>query len=207
MSEWKVMQRSNEDAAPCTSLAELCSHWDRAFVERAYWSLLGRAPDPDGGAHYLNQLRTGVSKLTILLRLRESAEGRTQNSEIDGLDEALKKHREAIQPFTGAVVRMLTGREGDTRRERALRAVANHLAAMDSVIEHLGAGSGLPMHSDISGMQRSIPQVTMAPRSELGLVDHLLMRTVRIEASLRRIEDRLKAAAMSVKGGKAARKP
>ena len=179
------------------SLAELCSYWDKAFIERAYWTLLGRAPDQDGGTHYLSRLRHGVSKLTILLRLRESAEGRERDPKIKGLDKALNRHRQAIQPVTGPLVRLLTGREGDSRRERSQRAILNHLVAIRSMAERSDGDTEAGA---------SLSQIEPASRAETGIVDHMLMRLVRVEASLKRIEDRQKAEAVPLARGKAARK-
>jgi hypothetical protein len=179
------------------SLAELCSYWDKAFIERAYWTLLGRAPDPDGGTHYLNRLRNGVSKLTILLRLRESKEGRERDPKIAGLDKVLARHRQAIHPITGPVVRFFTRREGDTRLERAQRTIINHVAAIHSLAERSGADTGA-----VSG----VSQIGSASRTETGMVDHMLMRLVRVEAALKRIEDRLRAEPAPQTRGKAGRK-
>ena len=179
------------------SFAELCSYWDEAFIERAYWTLLGRAPDSDGGAHYLNRLRNGVSKLTILLRLRESEEGRERDPKIAGLDKALERHRQAIHPITGPVVRFFTRREGDNRRERTQRAIFNHVAAIHSLAQRSGADTG-----PVSGVSKIGP----ASRTETGMVDHMLMRLVRVEAALKRIEDRLKAEPAPQTRGKAGRK-
>ena len=167
------------------NLAELLSSWDSEFVEKAYWTLLGRAPDPDGGTHYLNQIRSGVSKLTILLRLSESQEGRAQDHQVDGLDDALRKHRQAIQPFTGGIVRMITGRAGDTGQERTRRAIVNHLAAINPE-------AGTMTDVDARDRHANFPSASVGARTEFGMVDHLLMRMVRVEASLKRIEDRLK---------------
>ena len=179
------------------SLSELCSYWDEAFIERAYWTLLGRAPDPDGGAHYLNRLRNGVSKLTILLRLRESKEGRERDPKIKGLDKALGRHRQAIHPITGPLVRLFTRREGDSRRERSQRAILNHVVAIHAMAE-ISDADAKP--------EARVSQIGPSSRTETGMVDHMLMRLVRVEASLKRIEDRLKAEAVPLTRGKAARK-
>lgn len=179
------------------SLSELCSYWDEAFIERAYWTLLGRAPDPDGGTHYLNRLRNGVSKLTILLRLRESKEGRERDPKIKGLDKALGRHRQAIHPITGPLVRLFTRREGDSRRERSQRAILNHVVAIHSMAELSGVDTK---------PEAGVSQIGSSSRTETGMVDHMLMRLVRVEASLKRIEDRLKAEAVPLTRGKASRK-
>lgn len=181
-----MSQGSNTQAAE--SLSELLSCWDRAFVERAYWSILGRAPDPDGGSHHLAELRSGVSKLTILSRLRESPEGREHGTPIVGLDEALRRHRAARGRFSGQLVRWLSRQEGDSPQDRVGRAIANQLGALD----HLGDAHNVDRLDSrtISGNA----QAGFSGRSEVGIVDHLLLRMIRVEASLKRIEDRLRAA-------------
>ena len=52
--------------APGTSVA--------SFVTAAYQQVLGRAPDPQGLAHYVTQLESGVSRTEILAELSLSAE-------------------------------------------------------------------------------------------------------------------------------------
>ena len=165
------------------TLAELLSYWDQEFISRAYWTLLNRAPDDDGGGHYLRQIRKGISKLTILQHLRNSKEGRERAVNLPGLDEALRKHRLAAHAWAGPFVRSFSQLEGNSRRERADRALMNQLAAMQSMGPIGGQGIG----------QGNRSQVALAPRTEVGMVDHLMMRMVRVEAALKRIEDKLKA--------------
>ena len=165
------------------TLAELLSYWDQEFISRAYWTLLNRAPDDDGGEHYLRQLRNGISKLTILGHLRNSKEGRERDVTLPGLDQALRKHRIAAHAWAGPFVRSFTQLEGNSRRERAHRALLNQLAAIQSMSPIGGQGVG----------QGNMSQVNLAPRTEVGMVDHLMMRMVRVEAALKRIEDKLKA--------------
>ncbi len=47
---------------------------DASFVASLYWEQLGRAPDADGLAHYLNQLRRGKSRRALWRDLANSAE-------------------------------------------------------------------------------------------------------------------------------------
>ena len=47
---------------------------DDAFVELLYRNVLGRAPDPDGAAHWRSQLEGGMSRVTMLLGFSESDE-------------------------------------------------------------------------------------------------------------------------------------
>lgn len=75
------------------SLSELCSWEGVDFVRCAYVTILGRQPDPDGEAHYLDRLRRGHSKLEVLRDLRRSPEGPSHDPGISGLDRALKRVR------------------------------------------------------------------------------------------------------------------
>lgn len=137
------------------SLAELCSFPGVNFVRCAFVTMLGRSADPTGAAYYVEQLRTGVSKLTVINNLRQSAEGREYDPGIEGLDKALKKHRSANHRLFGPIVRWFTGREGDSVVERRLRSViyeleiernlsamraatANHyLVVLDGKVDHV----------------------------------------------------------------------
>ena len=184
---------SPHDQLKAKSVSELCSLWDEEFVERAYWTILGRAPDPTGKAHYLGQLRTGVSKFTILMRLRESAEGRKSAAQVDGLDGALERHRQAIHPVMGPLIRFFSSREGNGRSERLARALANQVA----VVSNSGGGA----------RQGDVGPIKLAAQSQVAMVDHVMMRLVRVEASLKRIEDKLKGAPANLNAGKVARKP
>jgi Domain of unknown function (DUF4214) len=59
------------------------------FVYAAYATILNRAPDMDGLKHYVSELTSGVSKLSIASRMRNSAEGRRQGRRLTGYRKAL----------------------------------------------------------------------------------------------------------------------
>lgn len=61
-------------------LADLLACDDYSFVQRAYWVLLGREPDPGGLANYLDRLRSGTPKLQVLSELAQSPEGRAKGA-------------------------------------------------------------------------------------------------------------------------------
>ncbi len=63
---------------------ELFQYEDREFVAAAYRALLRHGPDPEGERFYLGLLRSGAPKIEILLRLRLSAEGRSQKVRLTG---------------------------------------------------------------------------------------------------------------------------
>jgi GT2 family glycosyltransferase len=61
---------------PARHVKELLHFDGEEFINRAYVTLFRRLPDSDGLVHYLTELRSGVSKLEIVSRLRKSTEGR-----------------------------------------------------------------------------------------------------------------------------------
>ncbi|WP_068076509.1 DUF4214 domain-containing protein [Novosphingobium lentum] len=114
------------------SLAELCAYEHSDFVRCAYLTVLGRKPDPEGMEFYLERLRRGVSKLTILRQLRFSAEAAQHDPGIAGFDRALKKHKQGNLPVVGPAIRMLTKAEPDGRRARADRALLRQMARVEA---------------------------------------------------------------------------
>lgn len=62
---------------------------NQEFVERAYQLVFGRVADPEGGAHCLEQLRKGSSRLFILSQLRLSPEGTERAAKYLELDAEL----------------------------------------------------------------------------------------------------------------------
>lgn len=112
---------------PITSVPRLLAPSDREFIVAAYQSVLGRAPDTAGELYYLGRLRAGAHKLEILKQLRRSPEGRAFIPGVAGLDRAIKRYHRANLPLTGAVVRLLTGAEGNSATHRHLRILANEI--------------------------------------------------------------------------------
>jgi GT2 family glycosyltransferase len=77
----------------CRSVDELLGLEGEEFVNAAYWTLFNRSPDPEGKEHYLSELEAGVSKLTIVARLRYSDEGRRKQLPLAGFRRAHFAHR------------------------------------------------------------------------------------------------------------------
>lgn len=57
------------------SATTLQQYEDEGFVRSAYRVILRREPDTQGLRHYLNQIRSGISKVKIIRNLRASLEG------------------------------------------------------------------------------------------------------------------------------------
>lgn len=78
---------------PAPSLRALLQLDDEAFVRAAYATVLDRSPDAAGLQHYVAELRAGVPKLTVVSRLRSSAEGKRLNRSIPGYGRAWLQSR------------------------------------------------------------------------------------------------------------------
>ena len=72
---------------------------DTVFIQKAYYYLLGREPDPHGMQHYLSLLHDGADRMSILSSLRFSAEGKRRYKRIKQFDQAiiLYKRRSRIR--------------------------------------------------------------------------------------------------------------
>ena len=110
-----------------STLEELLSYYDQQFVQCAYKTLLGREPDPQGMHYYLRRLRSGFSKIQILAQLSLSAEAEEYDSNLPGLNSAIKHHRKGRYPLIGWIFRLLNGSEGNQPTERKLRIIENQL--------------------------------------------------------------------------------
>lgn len=66
-----------------------------AFVQAAYQAILGRQPDPDGGAYFLARLLSEHDKPAILVELARSEEGQARQAALAGLAELLDSRRDS----------------------------------------------------------------------------------------------------------------
>jgi FkbM family methyltransferase len=80
------------------------------FVFQAYFSILGRPPDPNGLGYYLPRLRGGVSKFRIAVELALSSEAvADQSSElIRRLATAVKRYKRVNYSILGPVLRFVS---------------------------------------------------------------------------------------------------
>lgn len=104
---------------------------DRAFIQTAYRALLRHGPDPRGELEYLRKLRAGRSKAETLLRLRYSAEGRTQAVRVRGLWFCGGLALLGRIPVLGAAARWLVG------LARAPFALQRSLMQQEQLRQHL----------------------------------------------------------------------
>lgn len=88
-------------------LRELLVHHDEQFVNNAFQSILGRTPDANGLEHYLTMLRAGQNKITILVDIKLSTEGRAAGHRVAGLSATSWLHRLRHLPVVKWIVDML----------------------------------------------------------------------------------------------------
>ncbi|MHB8473436.1 MAG: glycosyltransferase family 4 protein [Gammaproteobacteria bacterium] len=117
---------------PCfiaSSVKELLSLHDEAFIRCAYATILRRDPDPEGLRHFLARLRNGESRRAILAGIRLSPEGlQRENVLLPGLDHAIRFYRWRRWPLLGPFIRLIgVGKERvDIRRQIAVIAAQLH---------------------------------------------------------------------------------
>jgi hypothetical protein len=109
------------------NIRELLALDDVSFIDCAYKTLLKRAPDAVGVTHYLQLIRTGASKMRIIMNLCFSAEGRKQAPSLPGLKRGMLKYWLARSRLTGWWFRPIAQTEGDTPMECRLRAIESTL--------------------------------------------------------------------------------
>ena len=171
------------------SADELLSCWDRQFVDRAYWTILRRAPDPSGLAQKLFDIRTGVSKVEILRGMRESPEGRDIAADVPGLDTAIQQYRTERRRPMRRLFRMLLGARRFDRQERASRALQNQMSIGVPSIEANEVSRDLTAHEGDRARQGT-------DAASDGMIEgrDLRRRLARIEAALARLETRSRLA-------------
>jgi hypothetical protein len=113
-----------------TDVDHLMALHDEAFVDAAYHFLLGRAPDPDGRAFYLAQIRSGHPKDWMLAKLRLSREGQERAVDLPGLELAISREVKAHRSKALWLSRKLGAGRSLEEHERKLRAVENQIGCL-----------------------------------------------------------------------------
>jgi Domain of unknown function (DUF4214) len=90
---------------PASNLTSLLEQEDDRFIECAYVTLLNRPSDPQGHNAYLSQLRSGTPKIKILDSILSSYEAKNVKSKLEGLSEAVARHKKSRLPLIGAFFR------------------------------------------------------------------------------------------------------
>jgi Domain of unknown function (DUF4214) len=112
------------------NIRELLELDDVDFIDCAYKTLLGRAPDATGLRNYLQLLRSGASKMRVVARICFSTEGRRRFPALPGLKRAIFQYAMARFWLTGWWFRPIAQVEGDTPVECRLRVIENNLMRM-----------------------------------------------------------------------------
>lgn len=118
------------------TLEELLAHYDIQFIYCAYRTLLGREPDADGLSYYSRRLRAGFSRISVLLQLKQSPEGKSHAADVPGLKTAINKYQKEQQPLIGWVFRLINDGEGNHPTERKLRILENQLHILSNESNH-----------------------------------------------------------------------
>ena len=113
-----------------SSIEQLLSLSDEAFIRRAYANVLGCDPDPVGLNSHLALIRSGESRLAILAMLRLSEEGRLRGRNLAGLDRVVRLYRWRRLPLIGPILRLT-----DRRRDRV--DVLDKLIVIETKLDYL----------------------------------------------------------------------
>jgi hypothetical protein len=119
---------------PARDLGELFDLHDTAFIQCAYWTVLGRPADPVGMDHFRMHLRRGVAKAQMLLELARSPEGQAAGCDLPGLDRLLRRHEKTRHRWFGALYALRYGIESPTPRARRQRATINAIWAVEQTL-------------------------------------------------------------------------
>jgi rhamnosyltransferase len=128
------------------SLEELLGCHDEQFIHKAYHTLLGRSPDPDGLRYYLGHLRQGVSKLEILSQIRFSKEGVAREHGVEGLERVIVQHRRHSRSLQARMARLFGLQKGKPMQD---------LLAMENQYHRLDARG----HELVSQIERSLSRL------------------------------------------------
>lgn len=123
-----------------SSLDDLLGLFDKDFIHAAYIHILGRAPDSDGFGYYLNRLRRGDDKISLLHQLYNSPEATRSKRPVQlaGFNQAMRKENIRKNFFARAVLNRLPF----NRINHKINAFENNLFAtadrQRNLLDHLG---------------------------------------------------------------------
>lgn len=122
-----TMPPSAQATTPITTVNELLVFQDQQFICHAFQTVLGRAPDAEGMNYYLGRIRAGYTKMSILMQLCLSNEGRAYAPNLRGLDSAIQRYQREKYPLIGWLFRKFYGAESNHPIERKLRAIEQQI--------------------------------------------------------------------------------
>ena len=117
------------------ALADVVRWRDADFVRACYEAILRRAPDPAGFALYLDEVRSGRSRVEIAVGFARSDEGRKAGVAIAGLEAATWSLRLARLPVLGYLLRLAKSILTLPRAVREREATEAYLAAQVAIAE------------------------------------------------------------------------
>lgn len=123
------MTQNSSHAFGSEAYRDLLALNGRAFVNRAYSSILNRPVDYIGGEFYLKRLLSGAQKLQLLKELRQSSEGQAVGLSWPVLDRWIRRW-ESAQGFFGWFVRQRHGLDGQNTNDVRLRSMEQLMHVM-----------------------------------------------------------------------------
>jgi hypothetical protein len=108
------------------AIDQLLQLHDEAFVSKAYEVILGRNPDHGGLNHYVAQVRAGIDRITIVVELAGSPEGKLKMHAFTGLRKAIAARARRGRSMRGRIWRLVGGPSVELN-ERQLRIFDNRL--------------------------------------------------------------------------------
>jgi hypothetical protein len=100
---------------------------DRAFVNAAYSAILRRSSDSAGAEYYVNRIRRGISRESVLVQMMQSAEAINLGTKIHGLSTHILAEKFLNVPFFGEMLSSLLFIFSAKTQLREIRALANHI--------------------------------------------------------------------------------
>ncbi len=117
-----IVDQPDYDHVDARSAVDILRHRGAAFVDVAFQSLLGRAPDDNGRTYYLRRLEDGWSRTSVLIQIARSDEGQAGVASVSGLDALLKRQRKIDFPLFGRF-RHRTDEQRNAPLDRAMRRI------------------------------------------------------------------------------------
>jgi Domain of unknown function (DUF4214) len=161
-----------------------------AFVNAAYWAILGREADAEGLSCYRAMLRDGASKVEILGRICESPEAKQRNVTVVGLALAYNVDKARRWPILGRLISWVAALWNFQETERRYRQLACDLADRLDQREQDWARTRNEIYDALRTLeqsQNSFGDLTrlLASRNQVDAIQQALTRAI---ASIRSLE-------------------
>lgn len=164
------------------ALRDLLAYHDAYFVRVAFLSVLQREPDVGGFAHFVDELRSGISKVEILGRLRYSAEGRVRGVQVDGLRFRFALQRAYRLPLAGGLLRLaaaIVQLPANTQNQRVFEA---HMMQMLERVQQATAASAARQHEGAHSLARQLRDLSDGVTSSLAANSTVVAAVMRSKA-------------------------